>query len=202
MEAEQLEPSPVRRPYPGPGQAEVDVDDVGAVKLHQGDDAGVGGGVEEEGGEALRGGLQGSLDRGQEVGEVGEAVPPVVEGASECLGECRAGAGEEVREVSPGGGAGGEAAGSGLSRPVALEPVRPVTAAEHPRLDGGGAYGGGGGAAGGPQGVGAAAERDEGGAEEEEAGQGLRLGDQLAVPVGGDCAALCLSRPAWRLGGR
>ena len=72
MEAEQLEPSPVHRPFPGPGQAEEDVDDAGAVKLHQGDDAGVGGGVEEEGGEALRGGLQGSLDRGQEVGEVGE----------------------------------------------------------------------------------------------------------------------------------
>ena len=123
-----MEPSPVRRPYPGPGQAEVDVDDAGAVELHQGDDAGVGGGVEEEGGEALRGGLQGSLDRGQEVGEVGEAVPPVVEGASKGLGECGAGAGEKVREVSPGGGAGGEAAGSGLSRPVALEPVRPVTA--------------------------------------------------------------------------
>ena len=31
VEAEQLEPSPVRRPDRGPGQAEVDADDAGAA---------------------------------------------------------------------------------------------------------------------------------------------------------------------------
>ena len=164
-----MKPSPVDRPYPGPGQEEVGVEDVGAMKLHQRDDAGVGGGVEDEGGEALRGGLQGSEDRGKEVEEVGEARSPVVEGASKCLGECRAGAGEEVRKVSPGGGAGGEAAGSGLSCPVTPEPVRSVAAAEHPGLDGGGAHRGGGGATCGPQGVGAGTEWDKGGAEEKQA---------------------------------
>ena len=70
MEAEELEPPPVRCPDLGPGQPEVGVEDAGAMELHQADDAGVGGGVEEVGGEGLRAGQQCNLDRGKEVGRV------------------------------------------------------------------------------------------------------------------------------------
>ena len=45
METKELEPPPVCRPDPGPGQPEVGVDDAGAVELDQTDDARVGGGA-------------------------------------------------------------------------------------------------------------------------------------------------------------
>ena len=138
MQTKELEPPPVHRPDPGPGQLEVGVEDAGAMELHQADDTGVCGGVKEVGGEGLWAWQQCSLDRGKEVWEGGEALLPVLEGADEGLGQCRAWAGEEVGEVSHGRGAGGEAAGSRLPRPVAPKPVRPVAATDHPGLDSGG----------------------------------------------------------------
>ena len=86
METKELEPPPVCSPDPGPGQPEVGVEDAGAVELHQTDDARVGGGVKEVGGEGLRTGQQCNLDRGKEMGEGGEAIQPVLEGAGEGLG--------------------------------------------------------------------------------------------------------------------
>ena len=49
----------------------------GAVKLDEADHAGIGGRVEQEGSEGLGAGEQGGLDRGQEVGEGGETLPPL-----------------------------------------------------------------------------------------------------------------------------
>ena len=80
MEAKELESLPVCSPDPGPGQAEVGAEDASSMELHQADDGRVSGGVEEEGGEGHRAGQQHGLDRWEEVGEGGEALPPVPEG--------------------------------------------------------------------------------------------------------------------------
>ena len=42
MEFKELDPPPVCRPDPGPGQAELYFEDAGAVDLHHANDAGVG----------------------------------------------------------------------------------------------------------------------------------------------------------------
>ena len=54
-------------------------------------------------------------------------VQAVGEGDGQGGGEGWAGAGEQVLQVAPGGGAGGEAAGPGQAVPVAPQPVRSTT---------------------------------------------------------------------------
>ena len=71
------------RPDPGSGKAEEDVEDVGTVQLHKDKEAGVGGGVKQESCEGLRTGQQGCLDRGEEVGQGGEGLDPVLEDIGE-----------------------------------------------------------------------------------------------------------------------
>ena len=62
-EAQQAEPGAVGRPDPAPGEAERGGEDgIPAVLLAEQDDLGVGGGVEEEGDERMRGVLQRSVD--------------------------------------------------------------------------------------------------------------------------------------------
>ena len=80
------------RPDPGSGKAEEDVKDVGTVQLHKDKDAGVGGGVKEESCEGLRTGQQGDLDRGEEVGQGGEGLTPLLEGTGKSWCECGTGA--------------------------------------------------------------------------------------------------------------
>ena len=47
------------------------------MKLDEADHAGIGGRVEQEGSEGLGAGEKGGLDRGREVWEGGETLPPV-----------------------------------------------------------------------------------------------------------------------------
>ena len=111
-------------PDPGPGQAEHwGEGGAAAVLLAEQDDGGVRGGVEEEGDELIGRTTQGSLDGWQEVGVVGEEVHAVGEGDGHGGGKGRAGASEKVLQVSPGGHAGGEAAGTGQAVPVPPKPV-------------------------------------------------------------------------------
>ena len=51
------------RPYPGPDQAEVHIQDASAMELDEADDLRVGGGIQQELGEGMGACLQGSLDR-------------------------------------------------------------------------------------------------------------------------------------------
>ena len=53
------------------------------MNLHKAEDSWVSGRIQQECGEGLGGSQQGGLDRGEEVGQDGEGLDPVLEGIGE-----------------------------------------------------------------------------------------------------------------------
>ena len=119
MEAEQSHPVPVSRPDPGPGEAEEWSQDAGVVLLDECEDSPVRRRIQDEGDEVPWLSGEGCLYSGEEDRVRGEEGGAVLQGAGQSRGEGRAGGGEEVLQVTLWGGAGGEAAGSSLSRSIA-----------------------------------------------------------------------------------
>ena len=126
-------------PHPLSGQSEDGFGDSVAVLLCEGDDGGGHAGVEQEGHQVVGRASQDRADGPLEGQELGQRVVPIAYNFSLGRGEGGTGAGQEVEGVPGGHAAPRQPAGAGLVRgPPPTEPVRPVSPAEEPGLDGGG----------------------------------------------------------------
>ena len=115
-------------PNPCPGEAKEWGEDAGAVKLGQGDDLGVRGGVEDIGDELGGGQLEGVVDDGDEDGVLTEQVTPVPQGDSEGGGNGSAGASQQVFQVTLRVTAARQSASASLpGSPVSSQPVSAVS---------------------------------------------------------------------------